>query len=138
MTECQGSHGEFVGWNRQETDFLVHELGQIITRCGLWGHATAISRKDWDELIVGDFRKYVGNAEGFCIRDVYIRSLNWCRIKAAGSELAFVFDNRPHRKKENERIFGLFETFQKEHTEIPKLASLTFSGSLAVLPLQAA
>jgi hypothetical protein len=52
--------------------------------------------------------------------------------------LAFVFDNRPHRKKENERIFGLFETFQREHTEIPKLASLTFSGSLEVLPLQAA
>jgi hypothetical protein len=138
MTECQGSHGEFAGWKRTETDFLVHELGRIIVRCGLWAHATAISRKDWDDLITGDFRKYVGDAEGFCIRDIHIRTVNWCHTRGGGSELAFVFDHRPERKKENERFFGLFEAFQNEHKGTPKLTSLTFEGSQKVLPLQAA
>jgi hypothetical protein len=138
MTECQTSRGEFAGWKRHETDFLVHELEQIIIRCGIWSHATAISRKAWDELIAGEFRDYVGDAEGFCIRDVYIRTLDWCRTKAAGSELAFVFDDRPNREKENERIFRLFESFQTAYKGTPKLTSLTFHGSRETLPLQAA
>jgi hypothetical protein len=138
MTECQSSRGEFSGWKRTETDFLIHELGQIVIRCGIWSHATAISRKDWDELIIGDFRQYVGDAEGMCTRDVYIRTVNWGHAKAGSSKLAFIFDDRPDREEENKRIFGLFETFQNEHAGTPKLASLSFETAQNALPLQAA
>ena len=36
MYECQNALNEFAGWGRTATEFLAHELGQIIIRNGLW------------------------------------------------------------------------------------------------------
>ena len=43
MAECQASDGEFSGWKRHETDFLVHELGSIILKAGIYGFGGAIA-----------------------------------------------------------------------------------------------
>jgi len=138
MTDCQNSQHEFAGWKRHETDFLVRELGQIVLKCGLWGYAAAVSRADWDDLITGDVRRMIGDAEGFCIRNVYIRTLRWARQFGGDKNIAFVFDSRPHREKENTRVFDIFQWFQDNQQQNPQLVSATFASSYKILPLQAA
>jgi hypothetical protein len=64
MTECQAATGEFAGWSRTETDFLVHELGTIILACGIYGFGGAMSRKSYDQLVVGDRRRVAARSSG--------------------------------------------------------------------------
>src|SRR5947208_584644 len=49
MFECQDSRGEFAGWSRTATDYLVHELSGFIINANLYSCCEAVSRKDWDE-----------------------------------------------------------------------------------------
>jgi hypothetical protein len=63
MAQCQAAQGEFTGWSRTETDFLVHELGTIILETGIYGFGAGIPRKAYDRLITGDHRRATGNAE---------------------------------------------------------------------------
>jgi Protein of unknown function (DUF3800) len=138
MADCQAGLGEFAGWGRTATDFLVHELGTIILKHMLWGYGCAVSRKAWDEFVTGDLRRALGDSEGFCARNCYVQSVEICRTKAWQSELAFVFDDRPHRYVENKRIFDVFKQFSQDNDKSPSLASLTFVPSLKFPPLQAA
>jgi hypothetical protein len=138
MTDCQGARNEFEGWSRTATDFLVHELGEIIIKKGLWGYASAARRKDWDELITGDARAALGDAEGFCVRNVYVKTTDWAKNWAGGTDLAFVFDDRPHRRLENKTIFDMFQRHHRAAKQTPELVSITFASSQKILPLQAA
>jgi hypothetical protein len=46
MYDCQYGEGEFLGWSRTAREFLIHELGGIILKCGLYSNGAAISRRD--------------------------------------------------------------------------------------------
>jgi hypothetical protein len=138
MADCQDAREEFQGWSRTATDFLVHELGEIIIKTGLWGYASGVNRKDWDELIVGEVREALGDAEGFCVRNVYVKTTDWAKNWAGGGDLAFVFDDRPHRRQENQAIFDLFQRGNKAAGETSELVSITFASSQRILPLQGA
>jgi hypothetical protein len=138
MWDCQNACGEFEGWSRTATNFLVHELGEIILRKGLWGYACAVRRKDWDDLVLGEARNALGDAEGFCVRSVYVKTTDWARNWGGDSDLAFVFDNRPQRRAENQHIFEMFQRNHKADRVSPELVSITFASSQKIQPLQAA
>ena len=131
MTEGAGD-GEFVGWGRTATDSLVRELTDIILACDLYVYGTAIFRKDWDELVTGEMRESAGDAEGSCVRRCYMATKEWSRKYGHKPEIAFVFDNRPHRLLENDRLVKLFDSTYFNN------ATLTFASSKKTLPLQAA
>ena len=138
MFECQDSRGEFSGWSRTATDFLVHELGGIILKCGLHSNGAAIFRKDWDELVKGDLRTALGDAEGYSMRIAFVRAIKWAREIGFQDKIEFVFDRRKEREQEGKRIFDLFQQYA-EHEQIgPIPMSITFSDSYRTLPLQAA
>ena len=113
-------------------------MGGIILKCGLYSNGAAISRKDWDELVLGNLRTALGDAEGYSLRIAFVRAIKWAREVACQNELAFVFDRRPEREHEGKRIFELFERFSKLEAIGPAPVSITFSDSHRVLPLQAA
>ncbi len=137
MANCMAGDGEFLGWSRLATKFLVHELVDIILRCGLYSDGAAISRKDWDELVTGNLRGALGDAEGYSMRSAFVRASKWAR--ALGSnELAFVFDRRQERKNEGQRIYRLFEEFSKIEPSAVNPVSFTFANSYRLLPLQGA
>jgi hypothetical protein len=135
--ECYASDGEFLRWSRTATDYLVHELVDIIIKCGLHSDAAAISRKDWDELVAGDLRTALGDAEGYSLRMAYVRATKWARSMGS-NDLTFVFDRRQGREKEGKRIYRLFEEFAKIEPTAIKPLSFTFSDSYRTLPLQGA
>jgi hypothetical protein len=138
MTDCQGAYEDFAGWGRTATDFLVHELGTIIIKTGLWSFCTAVSRKDWDELVVGaDLRTAWGDAEQHCILGCFSHTTLWAK-KNAQKEMAFVFDDRPHRSARVKQMFDIYRRGHLATNSIPALDSITFSSSRRFLPLQAA
>ena len=114
MANCQAADGEFSGWKRTETDFLVHELGDIILKCGLYCDCAVISRKDWNELITGDLFTALGDAEGYSLRMAFVRASKWARQTGGSDKIAFVFDRRQEREKEGKRIYALFEHLSKD------------------------
>jgi hypothetical protein len=136
MYDCQSLAGEFAGWSRTASDFLVHELGNIILRTGLWGYSCAVFRKDWDELVHGVNRKALGDPEEFCLLRCFIQSLEWARQVTADPDIAYVFDDRPHRRERIKKVFDVFDRVSM--LAPPKLASLTFARAARLLPLQAA
>ncbi|WP_316207579.1 DUF3800 domain-containing protein [Bradyrhizobium sp. SZCCHNR3118] len=137
MAECYASDGDFLRWSRTATDFLVHELVDIIIKCGLYADAAAISRNDWDDLVKGDLRVTLGDAEGYSLRMAFVRASKWAR-KMGETELAFVFDRRQEREREGKRIYQLFDSFSKIEPTAVKPVSFVFSDSYNTLPLQAA
>jgi hypothetical protein len=138
MVDCQNGTSEFLGWSRTATDFLVHELGDILLKNGIWGYGCAVSRKDWDQLITGNMRVVQGDAEGQCVRNVYVRSLRWAQRHTSDHHIAYVFDERKHRTEENKRIFDYIQSLYGDESISPALVSLTFALSVKSLPLQAA
>lgn len=138
MAHCQAGDGEFRGWGRTATDFLVHELGDIIIKCGLWSDGVVIPRKDWDELVSGDLRTALGDAEGYSLRIAFVNATEWARRKAGSDKIAFVFDRRKEKEAEGKRIYALFEHLARIEPSAVKPVSFAFSDATSILPLQAA
>lgn len=138
MVDCQDARGEFAGWNRTATDFLVHELVQIFNKAMLRSHVCAILRKDWDELATSNMRRAFGDAEGLCLRMLYLRLIKAALIEFSSNDVAFIFDNRPERRRENENVFNMFQRFHQREFIAPSPVALSFASSYKVLPLQIA
>jgi hypothetical protein len=156
MYDCEYGENEFLYWKRHEREYLVSELIEIINKCGLWGVSAACVRKDWDELVNGELRKRKGDAEVHCIKSCYQLIIELVTHKAYDKQLAFVFDNRPHKSSDNQAIYELFDDFQKVQAHEfrynviaqaigpfrgpphPELVSLTFASVKKFRALQAA
>jgi len=138
MYECHHAKGEFAGWSRTATEFLAHELGQIIIKNGIWAYGCAVLRKDWDANVAGVIRQVLGDAEGFCARQCLQMTLIWGSSFTGDSSIAFVFDNRPHRVWELEKLYALFKNEGERGNKRPKLTSVSVASSKQLLPLQGA
>jgi hypothetical protein len=138
MADCYHGQGEFLGWSRTAREFLVHELVDIILKCGIYSNGAAIVRKDWDDLVKGDLRSALGDAEGYSLRMAFVRASKWARDVACQREIAFIFDRRPDREREGKRIFDLFDQFARIESSAADPSLIRFSDSYRVHPLQAA
>jgi hypothetical protein len=139
MAECQASENEFAGWNRAATDFLVHELGDIIPKAGVWGYAAAIDRKSYDQLMTGNIRRVCGDGETFCSIRCFQQVRAWAHEFTSESSIALVFDERPHKKAD---IVKIYDTYKEgrgaDDPALPDIVSLSFASSSKMIPLQAA
>jgi hypothetical protein len=135
MYDCQNSSGEFAGWTRTETDYFCHQLGTAIIDSGVSGYGFASSRKDWDDLITGDARAVLGDSEGNCVRNCFLKAAAWAQNNTFDPHMTFVFDDRPHRQRENKVVF---DVFRLQTAPPPELVGIYFATSHKILPLQAA
>jgi hypothetical protein len=135
MTECQASTGEFSGWSRTETDYFCNQLATEITNSGVAAYGFACARKDWDDLVTGDVRAILGDPEGFCVRNCFVRSCGWAQANTFDPQMTFVFDDRPHRQRENRVVF---DVYQRWVDPPPALVGISFLNSRKVPLLQVA
>jgi hypothetical protein len=134
--DCYQSVGEFTGWTRTETDYFRHQLRTVIIESDVAAYGIACSRKDYDELISGDLRGVLGDPEGLCINQCFVRSLGWVQANTFDPKMTFVFDNRPSQVK---RYAGaVYDAFQAWVKAPPQLTGYAFLESKDVRPLQAA
>lgn len=136
-TDCHNSTNEFAGWSRTATDFLVRELADIIIESGVWNRGCAVSRRDWDELVKGDYQIAWGDAEQHCIMMCFDMAVAWAKEHTTDGHMAFVFDNRPHRNAQVEKMFNIYRRAHYQERR-PEIESITFTSSARFLPLQAA
>jgi hypothetical protein len=54
---------EFLGCYKAEKDALIHDLRNIIIYQDLHGYCCGGSRVDWDDLVSGDMRGFLGDVE---------------------------------------------------------------------------
>jgi hypothetical protein len=134
--DCYQSTGEFTGWTRTETDYFRHQLRTAIIESGVAAYGIACLRKDYDELIIGDLRGVLGNPEGMCINQCFVRSLGWVQANTFDPKMTFVFDNRP---SDVQRYTGtVYDAFAQWIRPPPQLTGYAFLSSMDVRPLQAA
>lgn len=135
MTDCYNSTNEFAGWSRTETDYFCRQLQTAIIDSGVSAYGVACARKDWDALVTGDMRGFLGDAEGYCITQCYVRALQWARENTFDPKITFVFDNRP---SETQRRAAAVDDAFKRHTTDPEITGIAFLSSYDIRPLQAA
>jgi Protein of unknown function (DUF3800) len=135
MAECQDSRGEFERWTRTETDYLCHRLETAITDSGIMAYGMACSRKDWDDLVMGDIRSVWGDPEAMCITNCFTKLIAWAQQFTFDPEMRFVFDNRTKEVERRARV--VFHAYQR-CIEKPRLVEISFSSSHKNLHLQAA
>jgi hypothetical protein len=134
--DCDNSIGEFARWTRTETDYFRHQLRTVIVESDVAAYGMACSRKDWDELIIGDIRSVLGTPEGFCINQCFVRSVGWVQANTFDPHMTFVFDNR---RTGVQRYAGtVYDAFEKWVQAPPRLAGYAFRDSTKIRPLQAA
>jgi hypothetical protein len=137
MVDCYESQGEFAGWSRTETDYFCRQLQDVIIESGVGAYGCAVSRQDWDELVTGDVRGFLGDAEGYCISQCFVRALGWAQQKTFDPQMTFVFDNRtPEIERRGRAIGDVFQKYQTDAT--PHVVGTAFLSSTAIRPLQAA
>jgi len=139
MAECQSSHGEFAGWKRHETDFLVHELGTALIKSGIYGFGCALARKEYDELMIGDLRKAHGDAETFCLINAFVKVLRLSAQHTPDSHILIMFDNRPQKRVDLEKIYAIYKDSNGLRLrDAPSIEVLAFGSSKKIPALQAA
>jgi hypothetical protein len=134
--DCDNSVGEFSGWTRTETDYFRHELRTVIIESDCAAYGLACSRKDWNEIITEDLRSVIGDPEGFCINQCFVRSVGWAQAKTFDPSMKFVFDNRPNGVQRY--VGAVCDAFERWVDPPPQLIGYTFASSMKVKPLQAA
>jgi hypothetical protein len=135
-SDCYQSMGEFEGWTRTETDYFRHQLRTMIIESGVSAYGIACARKDWDELITGDLRSVLGDPEGLCINQCFVRSLRWVRNNTFDPKMTFVFDHRPAEVRRYAAV--VYDAFSRGEDPPPELIGCAFLNSQAIRPLQAA
>jgi len=139
MFDCYGGRNDFTGWVRTEAEDFAQQLGSIFFKCGLWGGATVVTARAADKRAAGDQPRESGGAEGSVIQNSFHLALDWARKNAAyDREIAFMFEDRPDRKKEYETAYMAFSDHARAANILPLPASLTFANAAKELPLQAA
>ncbi|WP_316199180.1 DUF3800 domain-containing protein [Bradyrhizobium sp. SZCCHNS2002] len=135
MFDCYNSIGEFTGWTRTETDYLCHLVREELVGAEISSYGVACPRKDWDELVTGDYAAIFGNAEGFCIRNCFVRTLAWAGRCTFDPDIRFVFDARPPGVVRDAGV--VHDAYEKFITDL-RIAGISFESSLQSVLLQAA
>jgi hypothetical protein len=134
--DCDNSIGEFNRWTRVETDYFRHLLRTVIIEADVAAYGMACSRKDYDQIVTGDIRSIIGNPEGFCINQCFVRAVGWAQANTFDPKMSFVFDGRP---PDVQRYTGaVFDAFKRWAKPPPELIGCEFKNSAMTPPLQAA
>lgn len=128
--------GEFTGWTRTETDYFWHQLQTEIIDADIAACGIACSHRDYDELITGDIWAVVGDPEGMCINQCFVRAIGWTQAHTFDPKLAFVFDNRPSQVR---RYAGtVYDAVARWIAPPPTPVGYSFLSSTHVRQLQVA
>ncbi len=133
MWDCQWGMGDYAGYSKGERDAVIHDFRQIILDCGVTGVAAAISRKDFDELITGETRRQLGNADDMAFASA-ISALDCLRDHG----LTLIFDDTG--KQSIARYAALYDRYQAmfEKEKSRQINGLSFRSMEAAVPLQGA
>lgn len=131
LSACAGRWpgSEFADYSAGEQDAVIHHFRQIIIDAQLISVATAVDRRAWDDLVVGPYRRALGEPFNSC----FLRSIDEIMriVEPTGEthDIAVMFDK------------GIWSTALQniaDAFETQRLVSVTFGRVDLFLPLQGA
>jgi hypothetical protein len=135
LADCNGSHGEFSGYSRAESDLVQNEFREIIIQAEVVGLAYAIDRADWDKFVQGSAREFFGDAEvgsfSGCFNGVIAEAE---RLFPEDRMLSLHFD----RGRKSPKLDALIDKGTKNYRGSPAIVNLSFNRVVDFTPLQAA
>ncbi len=135
MHDCQESIGDFKGYSRTESDFVMHEFRQIIKNSGIVGYSSAIDKVAWDELVTAERRQNMGPAENFCLTRCARNMLANAKDHFTEKTIRFTYDEG--RKAILSNRIERFE-WTRGLIDCPQVASFTYAKVRDLTPLQGA
>lgn len=143
MAECAARRGEFTSYSDPESHAVIHDFRQLILDAKLTGHAMAVDKAAWDQIIVGPLRVFFGDAEWYAIRSCLDFAIKETEKLGSDKTVTLIFDNRPEVRKApfQDTFDRLQERFYNGDPKFPNWAHLigsAFLSSEAIRPLQAA
>lgn len=138
MYDCEHGQGEFTSYSRPESDVAIHAFRQVILDHKLRGYAAAVPRRLWDEMVTGDVRTVLGDAERYCVMCSILESVDRAKELDLDKNVLIVFDNRPHRTAMHEIVLRVCQSANDWAGEGVTIFGPNFLPSDQILPLQAA
>jgi hypothetical protein len=95
---------EFANWSDKQQKKVFLRVRHIIKKFGVKIFSFTVHKKDYDEIVPSDFRKYIGKYHySWAIRQTVAHLVQWRRSCGMQSPLEFVFDwmkpSDPHRQE---------------------------------------
>jgi hypothetical protein len=134
MSHCEAGSKPF-DWEWPRRAALIHDLRHVIIRCQLLGTAFSVSRKDWDELVVGSHREFLGNSIEMAFGGAIAQLIQLARQLYKGQQIAIVVDDQKQRSEDLGRIAQHYKDLKDK---FPEIASIVFASMQSCVPLQAA
>jgi hypothetical protein len=136
--ELENGHGEFKGWSSQKRITFVKKLHSIMRRRTRVAIGSAVFKKDFEEIIPEEFRKFCGGVYGWCAHECIVHAKRWaekCQRDYSGN-FQWVFEAGTKGHGQVKKMFDGVMITQKT-LENWHIGGISFQ-SKAVVPLQAA
>jgi hypothetical protein len=130
LSHCNARVEEFADYSDAEQNAVIHDFRQIIIDAQLASVATAIDRRAWDELVVGPYRRILGEPLGSCMIQCVDEVIRVVDPNGTGEhDITVMFDKGIWSPALQHRA----DLFEKH-----KMVSVTFGRVQKFLPLQGA
>lgn len=138
LENFRGEFQEKYGWDPTRRERVVKLAQGIIKRRVNVGFCSAVLKRDYDEIVTGEMRKYYGrHYYTFCINDALRLVSNWIRKFSRTDPIHYVFEAGAEGRGEVDARFEEINSDEKLR-DLYKLASWTFADKRNLVQLQAA
>ncbi len=131
MYDIVHGDGECVGWSQGQRDLVINEFREVILENKLAGIASAVSKKDWDNIAIPS-KHFSYPASAFALSSCL--NLSRYYMQNRDTEISFVIDDCFN---DDTAVQGAVDFYKSDNIN-PKLSSLIFAQSQDRLGLQAA
>jgi len=104
---------DFANWSEDKQRVVFLRVRQIIKKYGVKIYSFAVNKKDYNEVIPPDLKKYIGNHYSWAIRYLLANLVAWRMAKGIPYPLQYLFDWMEPRDPERREIEAIME--QAEH-----------------------
>jgi hypothetical protein len=138
MTDCVNRRGEFFNYSDPEVDEVIKAFRDIILTHNLYGHAVAVSIRDWRELIKGCHELMFGTSERFCIWECLTFAAQWAIDNDSDKMVTVIFDDGPQHISNTRSLAEVFKLMHDGSDDRAQLLGPSFLPVRKIVPLQAA
>ena len=134
---AKNPHSEFANWADDKGARVFARVRQIAKKYGVKSLAISVYKKDYDEAIPADLRKYTGEFHyTWAVQHLLDQLSQWRLASGSASPLAYVFDwmeSKDERRREIEDALDQQERIAAEVGRAGKFTNISF-GRLRDIP----
>jgi hypothetical protein len=133
LSECRARRGPFCDYSQAEVDHLTYLFRRIIIDLGFVTIASAVDKKAWNELNVGDLRDAFGESLEFCFNTCIRDVITTIRFRKPGETVHIFLD-----RALSSALSGWADLFKSLPDVYPKIGTVGFAPVGKLVALQGA